>query len=59
MFNVVGDFDTPRYFQRSSIGCEVLFRAESHPQESSAWYSRIHQWYFWFWSYISERETRS
>ena len=44
---MVGDFDTPRYFQRSSIGCEVLFRIESHPLEIGAWYSRIHQWYVW------------
>ena len=27
---MVGDFDTPRYFQRSSICCEVLFHAQSH-----------------------------
>ena len=25
---MVGDFDTPRYFQRSSICCEVLFHAK-------------------------------
>ena len=24
---MVGDFDTPRYFQRRSIGCKVLFHA--------------------------------
>ena len=30
---MVGDFDTPRYFQRSSICCEVLFRTENHPLE--------------------------
>ena len=30
---MVGDFDTPRYFQRSSICCEILFHAESHPLE--------------------------
>ena len=55
-FNMVGDFDTPRYFQRSSICCEVLFRAERHPLESSAWYSRVHQWYFWFWHYVPARD---
>ena len=26
---MVGDFDTPRYFQRSSICCEVLFQAKA------------------------------
>ena len=28
--DVVGDFDTPRYVQRSSICCEGLAHAESH-----------------------------
>ena len=33
---MVGDFDTPRYLQRSSICCEVLLRTESCPLEVSA-----------------------
>ena len=49
---MVGDFDTPRYLQRSSTCCEVLFRTESHPLEIGACYSRIHQWYLWFWHYV-------
>ena len=46
---MVGNFDTPRYLQRSSICCEVLLRTESLPLEIGARYSRIHQWYLWFW----------
>ena len=53
---MVGDFDTPRYLQRSSICYEVLFRTESRPLETSAWYSRIHQWYLWFWLYVPARD---
>ena len=49
---MVCDFDTPRYLQRSSISCGVLFRTESHPLEIGAWYSRIRQWYLWFWHYV-------
>ena len=33
---MVGDFDTPRYLQLSSICCEVLFRTESRPLEIGA-----------------------
>ena len=32
---MAGDFDTPRYLQRSSIYCEVLFRTESGPLEKA------------------------
>ena len=39
---MVGDFDTPRYFQRSSIRCELLFHAKSHSLESGARYSLAH-----------------
>ena len=53
---LVGDFDTPRYLQRSSICCEVLFRTESRPLEIGAWYSRIHQWYLWFTHYVPARD---
>ena len=41
-FNVVGHFDTPRYFQSSSICCEVLFHTSSHSLESGARYSCVH-----------------
>ena len=53
---MAGDFDAPRYLQRSSICCEVLFRTESGPLETSAWYSRIHQCYLWFWHYVPARD---
>ena len=33
---MVGDSDTPPYFQRSSICCEALFHAKSHSLESGA-----------------------
>ena len=56
---MVGDFDTPRYLQRSSIGCEVLFRTESYPLEIGVWYSRIHRWYLWFWHYVPARDYSS
>ena len=41
-FNVVGHFDTPRYFERSLICCELLFHAESHSPDSGARYSCVH-----------------
>ena len=41
LVGVVSDLYMPRYFQRSSICCEVLFRAERHSLETIAWYSRI------------------
>ena len=54
---LVVDFDTPRYLQRSSICCEVLFRTESRPLEIGAWYSRIRQrYYLWFWYYVPARD---
>ena len=54
---MVGDFDTlPRYFQRSSICCEVLFGTESHPLDSGARNSCVHSWHFWFCHYISEKD---
>ena len=53
---MVGDFDTPRYLQRSSIYCEGLFRTESRPLEIGAWYSRIHQRYSSFWHYVPARD---
>ena len=56
---MVGYFDTPRYLQRSSICCEVLFRPESYPLEIGAWYSGIHQWYLRFWHYIPARDHSS
>ena len=40
----------------SSICCEVLFRTKSGPLEISAWYSRIHQRYLWFWYYVPARD---
>ena len=42
MLVVVDDFYTPRYFQHSSICCEVLFYAKSHLLESGARYSCAH-----------------
>ena len=35
-------FDTPRYFQRRSIWCEVPFHAKSHSLENGARYYCVH-----------------
>ena len=56
VFNGVGDFDAPRFFQRSLICCEVLFRTESQLLEIGAWYFGIHQWYLWLWHYIPAKD---
>ena len=53
---MVGDFDTPRYLQRSSICGEVMFRTKSRSLEIGAWCSRIHRWYLWFWHYVPAKD---
>ena len=38
---MVGEFDNPDISNAVRVGCEVLFRAESHPLKSNAWCFRF------------------